>query len=71
MNRYSDNAKLVTFDNFCNHVQAELRRLKQKDTFTAREADELFQLWRKDSSPEYACELICNARVLAAFAEVA
>lgn len=68
MSRY----RLVpTFDDFCNSVQAELRRLKQKDTFSAIEADELFVSWRKDSSPEYACELICNARVLAAFKEVA
>ena len=69
MNRYSDHGKPILFDDFCNSVQAELRRLKQKDTFSAIEADELFVLWRKEVSPAYACELICNARVVKAFAE--
>lgn len=68
MSRY----RLVpTFDDFCNSVQAELRRLKQKDTFSAIEADELFKAWRKDVSPDKACEVICAVRVESAFGEVA
>lgn len=60
-----------TFDDFCNSVQAELRRLKQKDTFSACEADCLFEAWRKDVAPDKAVETICDERVMWAFGEPA